>query len=225
MLHYQGHVDSKTRGQRGRSGGFTLIELLVVLALLATILTLGIPALQNLILRSRTEGFARDLSVTLQRARLESITKNRPAAVAIDPATSDVVAFLDADSDGKYDPDSGNSPATLDYQIARLPLPTYLAYQDPAGNSGEDSIYGLTTVELGGQNRKAAIFQPDGSLSDPKTDPDAFAFRIADARGNQLEVRVAPPATAKIEIRKYQGSEWLSSGDPTDPANKRWEWK
>ena len=215
---------SQTRGPRRRSGGFTLIELLVVLALLATILTLGIPALQNLILRSRTEGFAQDLSMTLQRARLESIKKNRPAAVAVDPDTNDIVAFLDADSDGKYDPESGNPPATLDYEIARLPLPAYLAYEDPAGNSGEDSIYGLTTVDLGGKSRKAAIFRPDGSISDPKTDPDAFAFRIADARKNLLEVRIAPPATGKVEIRKYQGSEWLSSGDPSDPDNKPWEW-
>ncbi len=225
-----------SRGPRSRSDGFTLVEVLVVLALLATVLTLGIPALHNLILRSRTEGFARDLSMTLQRARLESIKKNRPAAVAVDPATNDVVAFLDADADGKYDPDSGNPPATLDYEIVRLPLPSWVTWQDPGGKVGDESIYGLTKVEIGGGDHKAAIFRPDGSITDPGNDPDAFensvlnafAFRIADARQNYLEVQIAPPATAKIQILKYQdtgsGSEWLSTGDLTNPDTKRWEW-
>ncbi len=213
------------RGPRGRSGGFTLVELLVVLVILATILTLGIPALHNLILRSRTEGFARDLAVTMQRARLESIKKNRPAPVAVDPATKDVVAFLDADGDSAFDPDSGNPPETLDYAIARLPLPSYLAYEDPDGKTGEDSIYGASQVALGGEERKAAIFRPDGSISDPGTDPEAFAFRIADARGNQLEVRVDPPATGRIQIRKYQAPDWLSSPDPADPDYKTKQWK
>jgi hypothetical protein len=73
----------------------------------------------------------------------------------------------------------------------------------PGGSPGTaadpaESVDGLTVVA--GTNLRVMVFGPDGSIRDPG------ALRIADAREprrNVLEVRVAPQATARVEVRKY----------------------
>ncbi|HUP41738.1 MAG TPA: prepilin-type N-terminal cleavage/methylation domain-containing protein, partial [Thermoanaerobaculia bacterium] len=97
-----------------RSAGFTLIELLVVLGILALVMVLGIPALQNLIIRSRSEGFAREASVLMQRTRLEAIKVNRPAVVHLDTVNRQIRAFVDVDGDFSFNPDPGEPPRTTD---------------------------------------------------------------------------------------------------------------
>jgi hypothetical protein len=38
------------------------------------------------------------------------------------------------------------------------------------------------------------------------------AIRLADNRGNILEVKVDPQATGKVQILKYNGTEYLAKG-------------
>ena len=71
------------------------------------------------------------------------------------------------------------------------------------------------------------VFRPDGSvdfLPDRPGEPEAFRF--ADVRGNFLEVRVAPRATARVQVRKWDetaepGQQWQTR----DQGGKAWEWK
>lgn len=201
--------------------GFTLIEVLVVVGVLTVVLALGIPAIQNLIVRSKTEGFARDASAIMQRTRLEAIKMNREGAVFLDAANRRLVAFIDADRDGVFNP-GGVPPRTTDYVLARLDLPSNVEFEDQDGNTGKASVLGNTTVEVDGADLPAPIFQPDGSIDEPVA--DAFAYRVADLRGNVLEVRIAPAATGKVRVRKWQDGEWLSTVDPQDPKSKPWRW-
>jgi prepilin-type N-terminal cleavage/methylation domain-containing protein len=223
-------MQTRERGVERRPGsrGFTLIELFVVLAILAVAMGLGIPAIQNLIIRSRTEGFAREASVLIQRTRLESIKMTREGVVHLDPASRQLVAFIDANRNGVFDPDPGAPFRSADYVLGRLDLPSHVEFLDPDENTGQDSIYASgdvnTLVEVDGADVKAAVLQPNGSLDDPETPDGAFAFRVGDVRENYLEVRIFPPATGRVQVRKWQDGEWLASVDPDADDPKPWKW-
>lgn len=230
-LLLSGPVNPQARVRRRRSGGFTLIELLVVLLVLGIAMGLGIPALHNFIIRSKTEGYTRDVGVLLQQARLEAIRMNRPAAVYLDPASGEIRAFLDADKNLEYAPDGAEVFRATDYELGRLPLPSGVEFRDEAGTPGAGSVDGITTVAVDGSDLPAAIFRPDGSVLDQMPDDaaiqTAFAFRIADLRGNHLEVRISPLLTGKVEVRKYRDADnvWAAAGDPSDPDYQPWGWK
>lgn len=196
-----------------RSAGFTLVELLVVLAILAIGMGLGIPALHNFIVRHQTEGFARETSMLLQRARLEAIKSNREVAVFLDGDA--LVAFVDADSDDKIEPDPSAPYKTADWEVGRSTLPDGRLFLKAPSEAEGGPIDGFD--KFGGVT--SAVFRPNGSVAEDG------AFRIADQRDNFLEVRVAPAATARIEVRKWQDGAWLGTGDPSDPDFIPWTWK
>lgn len=201
-----------------RSAGFTLLELLVVFAVLVVAMGLGIPAIHNFIVRSKTEGFARETSVLMQRTRLESIKRNRDGVVYLDTVNRAFAAFLDVDRDGVYNPK--DDPFT-DYELGRMPLPSGVLFKDGAGNVDTASVDGLSTIDAqGATGLPAVIFKPNGSVV------EVGAFRIADERGNFLEVRVEPEATGKVEILKRLDDDGVyhAAGDVSDSNYKPWKW-
>jgi prepilin-type N-terminal cleavage/methylation domain-containing protein len=80
------------------------------------------------------------------------------------------------------------------------------------------------TVRFGAPGSQPAItvpgdcftFLPDGSVT------ATGAFRLADVRGNFLEIRVEPQATARVQLRKWDetDSQWYTR----DQGGKAWEW-
>ncbi|MGQ9724283.1 MAG: GspH/FimT family pseudopilin [Tepidimonas sp.] len=61
--------------------GFTLIELMVTIAVLATIVSIGVPALQGFIASTRVRTVTHELYGALQTARLEAIRRNARVTV------------------------------------------------------------------------------------------------------------------------------------------------
>ena len=202
------------------SQGFTLIEVVVIMAVIGILMTAVTPAIQQQIRIAKLRGFVRETSTLLQKARFESIKNNVPAVVEIDSSNGLLFAFADVHgasateaSDGVFNPLLAATARTTDYEIGRLGLPSgvrfaFLATTDQAsidgfGKGGDPAI-------------KQAIFESDGSVL------ELGAFRFGDRRDNFLEARVAPAATARIEVRKWDAtaSEWRAFGE----GGKPWEW-
>ncbi len=130
--------------------GFTLVELLVVMAIaFALMMMVGLPLLNTLNAR-KLDGFARQATVLMRKARLESIGNNVPAVVVIDVDRGEVLAFGDVHNgagdllrpDFAYTPVAGLLGKDTDYQITRLRLPNGVDFSAPAGH---DVLSGFTT--------------------------------------------------------------------------------
>jgi hypothetical protein len=198
-----------------RGGGFTFIEVLVVMAILITAILVAFPALQTLIVRNKLEGAARELASMIQRGRLESVKRSVPVVVKVDPATAEVFAFADVNGpalgdppDGIFNPVADEPFGVTDYSLGRWGLPGGVILAAPGS---EPAIDGLTLV---GSDRVVRLV-PDGSVA------DVGAYRLGDARGNFLEVRVEPKATARVAVGKWDGTDWWSRGEGGHP----WRWE
>ncbi len=184
-----------------RRSGFNLIEAVVVLAILGMVIAVGIPRALDSAHRSRFEGFLQQAQAFLHRAKLDAVRSGAPVMVWIeaDSTTPRVVASAD---------------------VPPLAVPAGLAVAGPQGPG--DAFDGLTGIDAGAARRslevvrgdaRAVVFRGDGSVH------DAGAFRFADDSGNFLELRVAPQATARIAIRKYDPDPGLAA-NPIDDS--RW---
>jgi type IV fimbrial biogenesis protein FimT len=65
-----------------RPAGFTLVEILIVVAVLAVLLSAGIPAFTEFVRNQRVKTASFDLFSTLVHARSEAITRNATVTVA-----------------------------------------------------------------------------------------------------------------------------------------------
>ena len=193
------------RGPRG----FTLIELLVVMAVMLALVALGIPALQLALHESKMRGIAQQVTVLMRQARLDAIKTSAQAVVQIVPSTGagdpgHVLAFSDRNSDGLL---TAGEPV-----LGSFPLPTGAVFSDCGGNTDKNSVYGLSLDPNGGPNM--AIFKNNGSIV------DVGGFRFNDPYDNCMEVYVDPAATARIEVHKWNGTDYVSAGD----NGKAWTW-
>lgn len=197
---------------RSPRAGFTMVELLIVLAIAVLVLALGVPSFLDLLARQRLEGQARELATLAHRARHEALTRGVPAVIELDGsgfrAFADIHgATLAAPPDGLFNPLSGAPLQGTDFEIGHRPLHARLDLTGPSSLAGVD---GFTLV--GGERK--AIFDPDGSVR------ATGAVRIADERGNYLELRVEPRATARVSLYKWDGSAWRANGE----EGKSWTW-
>jgi|GEM_PF-2276014 len=192
---------------------FSLIELLIVMLIMGIIATLGLPALNKLIMRSKLEGQARSLSVMAGRARNEAVTQGAETVVHLDG--DEFVAFVDLDGvastdppDGLFNPVAGAEYKTTDWEMARLPLANKVTVTAP---TGEDAISGLVNTN---RPDERIIFNPDGTLL------STGGFRLADPAGNFLELAVGPRATGQVTLRKWDGAAWREQ----DEGGESWDW-
>ena len=191
--------------------GFTLIELMIILAIMMALVAFTMPEMFAIMNRARLEGTARQAATLMRAARLEAIKQSCYGVVMIDPASREVVAFVDNDRDGVYEP-TNTPPERL---LGRIALPSRVRFQDEAGNKDMASVDDLN-------NPSAPVALPDGQVM-YQQDGSVLAFgalHFADDRGNVLEVAaVKPGTTGKVEVHKWQDGSWISNGE----GGKAWK--
>jgi type IV fimbrial biogenesis protein FimT len=212
-------MQSTPRPEGRSEAGFSLVELLIVLVLIGLMAVWGIPALLNTLNRTRLVNTGRELATLIQVARLEAIKKggingdlrNRVSVVRWDKDHRALQVLLDESPDGTWNP---LTPIGSAYT-----LPTGVSMQAPTeAINGGKSVVGWDDAD-NPDRYDGPIFLSDGSAL------DAGAFRLADTRGNFLEVRIDFPATGKVVIQKWFGggdpdTNWFENGE----AGNKWSW-
>lgn len=192
------------------SRGFTLIEILIIMGIMMALAAFSLPELFAAINRSRLEGTARQTATLMRAARLDAIKESCYGVVMIDTTNRRVLAFLDRDSDGAYEP-TNTPPEKL---IGMVDLPPRVNFTDEAGNVDLLSVDGFvnpdTPVALAD---KQVMYQSDGSVL------AIGAFHFADDKGNVLEVKVEPKTTGKVEVLKHQDGFYIANGE----GGKAWK--
>ncbi len=195
---------------RGHNG-FTLIELLVVLALAMILMLLTAPSMLTAVRQGKLRGFAQETAVLMRQTRLEAVKFSAQGVVRIVPPAGDepgrVEAFSDRDGDSKL--------SAGERVLGAVVLPKGVQFLAPPG---WDVVEGFSTDPANASNPKIAVFNANGAIA------EVGVFRFGDTRQNFLEIRVAPAATARIELRKARqdGStwNWYASGD----GGEAWTW-
>jgi prepilin-type N-terminal cleavage/methylation domain-containing protein len=230
LLHHSTAM-ARSRSRR-RHSGFTLVEVLVTVLVIAILALITVPALQKLILRNQLISVTRQAGVLMQLARMEAIRQGVATVVIADFDAKEVVAFVNSERnlDGTYN-DLAFDPTAGERELGRFPLPSRVVFWGPPDGAPE----GANAMTFGGAaptppfpantTIPGAVFMTDGSVL------AVGAIRFADAAGNNfLEVNVAPRATARPLVRKYNangpvsGLLWYESGLVSGGRKSTWEW-
>lgn len=181
-----------------------MIEMLVVLAILGFALVIGIPAMLNMIRRAQVEGALRQAGNEFRAARLEAVKKSSDIYVEADFASDKLVTWRETSA-----PTDGFTPLT-DEKLREMPLPKGIWFWGPADPTAE----GADATDP--DSTPVFIFLSSGAAK------QIGGVRLADGRGNFLEVHVEPKATARVALRKWNAttSLWWQQ----DENNERWTW-
>jgi type II secretion system protein H len=229
----------KRKPASSTSSGFTMIEMMVVVALMAIFLVIVIPSIRRAVTQSRLNGSSQELAAVLRQARAEAVRRSVPVVVKVDYENDEIFSFADInDGDGDpgsnldYDPIGGAPSGSADYEIQRVRLASFIKFWGPLDSDieGADAINGFTDVP--DEDTNAVVFLPNGSVQNPG------GFRIGDGEPpddprNFFEIRVAPQASARVQILKYNpdilanldGTYYFEAGTYTADGEPTWEWE
>ncbi len=200
-----------------RAAGFTLIEIIVGLAIIGVLFALAAPVALRTIHTAKMSSVGYDCNITVRRAKSEAIRKNSPVVVRYDATFEVLMAFVDVHGltiddppDNVFAPVTGVDALATDHEIARCALPAGVSWGGPADDPS--IVLGFTTAGT----EQVGIFEPDGTIQ------DIGSFRFGDTRGNYLAIQVAPTATARVTLLKWDAEvpKWRAQGE----EGKKWEW-
>ena len=212
------------RRHERRAAGFTLVEMIVGVAVIGTLFAIGAPIALRTIHTAKVSSVSYDCNVMVRRAKSEAIRKHSPVVVHYDAELDELVGFVDVHGATPADPPdsiflaiSGQAPTATDHQVARCALPPGLSWGGPPGAGPANAAIALGLTSIGGDDdEQVAIFDPDGTIR------DIGAFRFGDQRGNYLAIDIAPAATARVKLLKWDtdDDEWREQGED----GKKWQW-
>ncbi|HLF57252.1 MAG TPA: hypothetical protein VI942_10440 [Thermoanaerobaculia bacterium] len=189
------------------------LEGMVALALVGVVALVTLPWLFATLNRARLSRSASETREMLELARLQARKLGMRTHVVWDAGRKRLVAFVDVDLDGSFDP-ARDYPAGPAFE---LPDPIELRGPGDPGPLGPHALEGFEPATQ--EAARGAVFLADG------TPWRTGAFRFADPRGNILEVRVPAAGETTAIIRKWSGGadvdeNWQVGGD----GGRSWRW-
>lgn len=179
-----------------RERGFTLVESLVVVAILFIAMMIAAPFLSKQIQRNKIVGAANQVGGLMRLARLDAIKTSQFGCVTVEGDV--IVGFRSADANcGTRDQILGGGQVQLPKNVTA-------------------SISGFN-----GETPPVAVFRNDGSLPDPGQ-VRLETPEIGTGGRHCMQVRVAPAATGRVVIEKWDATtvnDWHTNGSP-----KAWDW-
>jgi prepilin-type N-terminal cleavage/methylation domain-containing protein len=152
---------------------FTLVELLIVVAVLAMVLTLSLPSLRKLSVKSELRNAARQVRVAVLQARLAAIESGeltffhyQPGGGCFESGRGAKLAALPSQADGPLDAaelDSPDSAATAtDEVIEPQTLPLGVRFADPAAEGSPQLPATDGELPDAGSWSTPMVFYPNG---------------------------------------------------------------
>jgi prepilin-type N-terminal cleavage/methylation domain-containing protein len=187
----------------GPASGFTLVELLVVLALLMVLIMISGPPLMKYIARNKIMSAAQQTQALMRLARIQAIKLGTPTVVQIQPTAKPLTVTAYVDTDRDLVMDSGEQV------IGKVQLEKNVSFL---------GWYGLTPMSPS-TLPPAAVFLETGWMDTAGVYPGGYQF--TDIKGNELEVHIERASASRIEVRKHQGTAWVTSGE----GGSQWTWK
>jgi prepilin-type N-terminal cleavage/methylation domain-containing protein len=202
----------RPRQSAAAQSGMTFIEIVVVLAVVGLMSVWGYPALLQMMNRVKLTTTARQTAISMQQARAEAVKRGFSTLVQyLDGPTCGLtsgkgcfITYADTDGDRVF------TDGTDVLLGGRYSPPVGIDLWGPADSAAEgaDAIVGFTATD-------GPVFNTDGSVQ------TAGAFRLRDAAGNFLEVRVEFKGTGKVVTQKwFGGSNWYENGE----GGNVWTW-
>jgi prepilin-type N-terminal cleavage/methylation domain-containing protein len=194
--------ERRSRGHRG----FSPVELLIVLAIIAVIAAIGIPIFGTMLHRSRVDGAAREINLTLLATRFQAIKSGSPGIVQFSTTDQKLLAFIDKNSDDTLNLDPVTHLPT-EPLITNTNLETHKQSLTFRIDGADKAVPSTTTTST------TFKFTPFGAIA---AGTSTNSIYILDTHGNVLQIAVTSSASGRIGTTKkvpggsplYQPQPW-----------------
>lgn len=144
---------------KNSSKGFTVTELMIALGILAVILVVGIPTLNNWMPKYRLKDAARQIASDMQLARYRAIATNVRHGIYFDGTGVAYKLYSDNDGDANFDSGEEEKTVTLE-KVTCTPASQTINFL-PAGTATTATV---TITNTKGQTASVTVLEATGRI-------------------------------------------------------------